>query len=179
MPERLYQLRFDGQFQPSPGHEVTPSGFDASFFNKRKRLGRFIAETTDYVQVTSPAAAAQYLQDNIYTPFDEFDQEEMWVLLLNAKNRITHSAMVYRGTVSQALIRTAEVLKPAVRVNASTLILSHCHPSGDPTPSPEDMETTKHLYSAAALLGIEILDHIIVGKDRWVSLKERGLPFYK
>jgi DNA repair protein RadC len=125
-----------------------------------------------------PAVAARYLMENIYTPFDKFDQEELWVLLLNNKNWITHEAMVYRGTINTMYVREAELLKEAVRVNAPALILSHCHPSTDPEPSPEDVQVTARTHQAAQMLGLELLDHIIVGgQDRWVSLKERGLGF--
>ena len=99
----------------------------------------------------------------------------MWVLLLNTKNRVTHEVMVYRGQVSTVLIREAELLKEAIRVNAPALILSHCHPSGDPTPSPEDVHVTSSVNKAASLLGITLMDHLVIGKDSWVSLKERGL----
>ena len=117
--------------------------------------------------------------ENIYTPFDAFDQEELWVLLLNTKNWVTHEAMVYRGTINTVQVREAELLKAAVRVNAPLLILSHNHPSADPSPSPEDVQVTVRANQAAGLLGLELLDHIIVGQDRWVSLKERGLGFDK
>ena len=69
------------------------------------------------------------------------------------------------------------MLKEAVRVNAPAIILSHCHPAGDPNPSPEDLHLTRMTCKAANLLGLSLLDHIIVGKDAWVSLKERGLGF--
>ena len=80
---------------------------------------------------------AQYLLTKAYVPFEDFGQEEMWVLLLDSKHQITHEVMVYRGQVGQISIRGAELLQEAVRVNAPALILSHCHPSTDPTPSPE------------------------------------------
>ena len=83
--------------------------------------------------------------------------------------------MVYRGQVSTTFVREAELLKEAVRVNAPALILSHCHPSGDSTPSPEDVHVTASVNKAASLLGITLMDHIVVGKSSWVSLKERGL----
>ena len=123
----------------------------------------------------SPSDATHYLLERFYTPLEDFDQEEMWVLLLNTKNRVTHEVMVYRGQVSTVLIREAELLKEAIRVNAPALILSHCHPSGDPTPSPEDVHVTSSVNKAASLLGITLMDHLVIGKDSWVSLKERGL----
>ena len=94
---------------------------------------------------------------------------------MNSKNKITHEAMVYRGTATTAYIRVAEIFKEAVRVNATGIILSHNHPSGRPDPSPEDIETTRRAKEAADILGIALEDHIIVGKDAWVSLREQGL----
>lgn len=192
MSKRLYQRRFDQHFNSTTSQDVTPEGFVELTFPTRLlkagrnrnipstqigNLGRFVREATSNVQVTSPKVAADYLQQNIFTPFEQFDQEEMWVLLLNTKNRITHEAMVYRGTLNSAVVRIAEIFKEAIRVNANGLILSHCHPSGDPTPSPEDVIITSQAKEAADLLSIAFEDHIIVGKDTWVSLREHGLGF--
>jgi DNA repair protein RadC len=182
-PERLYQLRFDENFKPTGPEDVTPPGFAGwnftDFTTRQERLGqrlaRFVYEVRQPIRVISSAEAARYLQDHIYSPFSEFSQEEMWALLLNTRNDVTHQAMVYRGTVNSVLVRATEILRPAVEVNAVSLILSHCHPSGDPTPSPEDVRVTQQLNQAASLLDLQLLDHIIVGKDHWVSLKERAL----
>ncbi|MBN1218754.1 MAG: hypothetical protein JXM69_07495 [Anaerolineae bacterium] len=142
-----------------------------------ENLGRFVRRVSEGVKIACPADLARYLQENIYTPFESFDQEELYALLLNNKNLITHEAMIYRGTINTVQIRAAEILKEAVRVNAPAFVLSHCHPSGDPTPSPEDVQVTRHLREVAALLDIELLDHIIVGHYGWVSLKQQGLGF--
>jgi len=177
MPERLYQLGFDKDLKPTVPQHVTPEDFAGLEFDKGEKLGRFVREVRERVCIKSPNDAAQYLLTEVYVPFEDFDQEEMWTLLLNAKNQVTHKVMVYRGQVGQISIRGAEPLKEAVRVNAPALILSHCHPSGDPTPSPEDVTITGLINEVANLLGLELLDHIVVGKDSWVSLKERGLGF--
>jgi DNA repair protein RadC len=177
MTERLYQLRFDEDLKPTVPQHVTPEGFAGLEFDKGEKLGRFVREVRERVCIKSPNDAAQYLLSKVYVPFEDFDQEEMWVLLLDNKCRITHEVMVYRGQVGQISIRGAELLKEAVRVNAPSLILSHCHPSGEPTPSPEDVTITGLISEVANLLGLELLDHIVVGKDSWVSLKERGLGF--
>ena len=177
MPERLLQLRFDEAFNHSVPQDVTPEGFTGLAFPEQERVSRFVREVRESVYVHSPADAAQHLLTKVYVPFADFDQEELWVLLLNAKLQITHEVMVYRGTVSTLLIRQAELLKEAVRLNAPIVILSHCHPSGDPTPSPEDVRMTRQVNEAADLLGLDLADHIIVGQDRWISLKERGLGF--
>jgi len=177
MPERIYQLGFGDNFKPTVPEDVTPEGFAGLEFDKGERLSRFVREAPDGVQIKTPSDAAQYLLEKIYTPFEDFDQEEMWVLLLNNKHRVTHEVMLYRGQVGSLNIREAELLKEAVRVNAPALILSHCHPSGDPTPSLEDVNVTSLANKAAGLLGLTLVDHLIVGKDSWVSLKERGLRF--
>ncbi|MBE7473172.1 MAG: hypothetical protein DPW09_33355 [Anaerolineae bacterium] len=105
------------------------------------------------------------------------DQEELWAVGLDIKNRVLNLAKVYRGNVNSSIIRTGEVLRDAVRHNAAAVIIAHNHPSGDPTPSPEDAQTTRSLREAAALLGIDLLDHLIICPGRWVSLKERSLGF--
>jgi len=84
---------------------------------------------------------------------------------------------VYRGTVNSINVRPAELFKEAVRVNAPALILSHVHPSGSTEPSPQDIRVTEEAIAAGKLLGIEVLDHIIVGKESWLSLKEKRLGF--
>ncbi len=125
----------------------------------------------------SPRDAAHHLIECIFTPFEQFEQEEFWVLLLNTKNRVTHEVMVYRGTTNTILVRVAEIFREAIRHNAVALILSHCHPSGDPTPSPEDVRLTQAVNEAASLVEIDVFDHIVLGDGRWISMKERGLGF--
>ena len=139
--------------------------------------GRFVRATEEDLSVRAPADAAHYLMSRIYTPFDKFEQEEFWVLLLNTKNRVTHEVMVYRGTVNTIYVRVAEVFREAIRHNSTYILLSHCHPSGDPTPSPEDVRVTEMVNEAGGLLDIHLLDHMVVGNGRWVSMKERGLGF--
>ena len=84
---------------------------------------------------------------------------------------------VYRGSVNTSLIRTAELFREAVRQNCPAVVLVHNHPSGDPTPSADDVAMTKQAVEAGKLLDIEVLDHIIIGQGRYVSLKEQGLGF--
>lgn len=193
MVERLYQARFelhDDRLELTTSQDVTPAHFHPLNFPTDHRdikprltikpateLGRFIREVVQTYNVTSPALAAQYLQENVFTPFEQCKQEELWVLCLNTKNRITHDTMVYRGNVNTSVVRIAEVFRPAVLLNAAAIVISHNHPSGDSSPSPEDVQVTRSINEAGQLLGIEVLDHIIIGQDRWVSLHERGLGF--
>ena len=122
---------------------------------------------------------------SINTPHDVYDllgpemsalaQEQLRVLLLNTRGQVVGQRTVYQGNVSSAIVRAAEVLRPAVLEAVPSIIVSHNHPSSDPSPSPEDVSITKDLAKAAKLLDIDLLDHIVIGGDRFVSLKERGL----
>lgn len=138
---------------------------------------RFVRALNERVAIQTPADAASHLQTKVFHPFAQFEQEEFWVLLLNTKNYVTHEAMVYRGTVNTMYVRVAEVFREAIRLNAVGIILSHCHPSGEPTPSPEDVRVTELAVEAGKLLEILVLDHIVIGAGRWVSMKERQLGF--
>ena len=102
-------------------------------------------------------------------------QEQLRVLLLNTRNLVVGQRVVYQGNVNSSMIRPAEVLRPAVMEAVPSIIISHNHPSGDPTPSPEDAAITRELAQAGKLLGIELLDHVVIGGEKFVSLKERGL----
>ena len=102
-------------------------------------------------------------------------QEQLRVLLLNTKNQVLGQRVVYQGNVNSSIVRPAEVLRPAVIEAVPSIIISHNHPSQDPTPSPEDAAITRDIAEAGKLLGIELLDHVVIGGERFVSLKERGL----
>ena len=102
-------------------------------------------------------------------------QEQLRVLLLNTRNQVVAQRIVYQGNVNSSVVRPAEVLRAAVIDNAPSIIVSHNHPSGDPTPSPEDVAITRDLVASAKLLGIDLLDHIVIAADRYVSLKEKKL----
>jgi DNA repair protein RadC len=104
-------------------------------------------------------------------------QEHLRVLLLNTRNQLLGVTEVYKGNVNAAVVRISELLREAVRQNAPCLILVHNHPSGDPSPSPDDVVLTKHAVEAGKLLDIEVLDHIIIGDKRFASLKQLGLGF--
>jgi DNA repair protein RadC len=105
-------------------------------------------------------------------------QEQMWVVVLNSKNRVLDAVHLYKGTLTSSAVRVAEVFKPAIAANGASIVLAHSHPSGDPTPSPEDVQVTAQAVKAGALLDIEVLDHVVIGHEgRFVSLKERGLGF--
>ena len=102
-------------------------------------------------------------------------QEQLRVLLLNTRNEVVGQRVIYQGNISSAIVRPAEVLRPAVMEAVPSIIVSHNHPSGDPDPSPNDVMITRKLKQAADLLDIDLLDHIVIGGKRHVSLKDRGL----
>ena len=102
-------------------------------------------------------------------------QEQLRVLLLNTRNEVVGQRVIYQGNVNSSVVRPAEVLRPAVVEAVPNIIVCHNHPSGDPTPSPEDVACTRDLTQAAKLLGVELHDHVVIGGKRFVSLKERGL----
>ena len=101
-------------------------------------------------------------------------QEQLRVLLLNTRNEVVGQRVIYQGNVNSAIVRPAEVLRPAVVESVPSIIVSHNHPSGDPTPSPEDVAITKDLAAAGKLLGVELLDHVVIGGDRFRSASRSG-----
>jgi DNA repair protein RadC len=123
--------------------------------------------------VKSPADAANLLVD-----MGTLQQEQMRALLLDTKNRVLSIHVVYAGSVNTTVIRVAELFKEAVRQNCAAIIIAHNHPSGDPTPSPEDAAVTGEIVKAGKILDIDVLDHLVIGTgNQFVSLKERGLGF--
>ncbi len=109
------------------------------------------------------------------TSVEEEAQEVFGILILSTRNKIVAVHEVSRGMLNSSLVHPREVFKPAVLHNAAAIVCFHNHPSGDPEPSKEDIKITKQLVEAGKIMGIEILDHIIVGDDGYVSLKERGV----
>jgi DNA repair protein RadC len=105
------------------------------------------------------------------------EQEELRVVLLNTKNQVMGMPAIYRGSVNTSLVRVSELFREAIRQNCPALIVVHNHPSGDPSPSPEDIQVTRQAVEAGKLLNIEVLDHLIIARQSYVSLKEQGLSF--
>ena len=106
------------------------------------------------------------------------DQEHLRVLLLNTRNEVLGIQEIYVGNVNSSVLRASEVFSPAVQANAPSIIVVHNHPSGDSAPRSQDVDITKELISAGKLLGIELLDHVVLGSaNRFVSLNERRLAF--
>ncbi len=123
--------------------------------------------------INSPADAAALVQYEM----SALEQEHLRVLLLDRRNKVMEVTEIYRGSVNSSQVRVGEVFKEAIRKNASGIIVVHNHPSGDPTPSPDDVAVTRAIVQAGKLLDVDVLDHLVIGQGRWVSLKERGLGF--
>lgn len=123
----------------------------------------------DGTPLVSPDQVEAYLSD-----LKSAAQECFIVIGLNTKNRVINKHMVSLGTVNSALVHPREVFRPLIQTSASNCIVAHNHPSGDPSPSSEDIKITRQLISAGEIMGIKVLDHIIIG-DTSLSLRESGL----
>ena len=117
------------------------------------------------------------IADRLVLQMGRLEREELRAVVLNAKNGVLRVVTVYQGNVSASLVRVGELFRDAVRLNASRVILVHNHPSGDPTPSPDDLHLTAEALAAGRLLDIDVLDHLVIGHDAWVSLRDRGVAF--
>ncbi|HQE93851.1 MAG TPA: DNA repair protein RadC [Anaerolineae bacterium] len=138
-------------------------------------LGRRLrVETPDeHYQIRVPSDAA-----NILTPLiGHQEQEHFVVLYLDTRNRVLDQEILYKGSLNTSLVRIGEVFRGAVRRQCAAVIVGHNHPSGDPTPSAEDIALTRRLVDAGKLLEVEVLDHVIIGHNRFVSLRERSVGF--
>lgn len=138
-------------------------------------LGARIARETPQEKpaVHSPADAANL----VLYEMGALDQEELWILLLDVRNRVMSTIKLYKGSTSSSQVRVGEIFKHAVRAAASSIIVIHNHPSGDPSPSPDDIAITRAITAAGKLLDIEVLDHLVIGAGRFTSMKEKGLGF--
>lgn len=135
---------------------------------------RLLVPEDERPQIRSPADAAAILQPLLM----HRDQEHLCVLLLDTRNRVMGEPIeIYHGSLNTSLIRVGEVFRAAIRANAAAIILSHNHPSGDPSPSPEDVAVTRAVVEAGKLLDMDCLDHVVIGSQRFISMKERGLGF--
>jgi len=115
--------------------------------------------------------------DRLILQMGRLEREELRVVLLDTKNHVLRVATVYQGNVSASLVRVGVLFRDAVRLNAAGVILVHNHPSGDPTPSPDDLHLTAEALAAGRLLDIQLLDHLVIGHDAYVSLRDRGVAF--
>ncbi|WP_340085019.1 DNA repair protein RadC [Siminovitchia sp. FSL H7-0308] len=135
-------------------------------------LGRRIGNLTynDRYIIRSPEDGANYVMNDMRF----LTQEHFVCLYLNTKNQVLHRQTIFIGSLNASIVHPREVFKEAFRRSAASIICFHNHPSGDPTPSREDIEVTNRLVECGKMMGIEILDHLIIGDNKYVSMKEKG-----
>ncbi|MBI4928658.1 MAG: DNA repair protein RadC [Anaerolineae bacterium] len=138
-------------------------------------LGRRLAiqEPEERAAIHHPGDAAELVRYEM----SALNQEHLRTILLDTRNRVITIEKVYVGSLNSSTVRVGELFKAAIQRSAASLIMVHNHPSGDPTPSPEDVALTRSVVQAGKLMDIEVLDHLVIGHNRYISLKERGLGF--
>nr|WP_308162222.1 DNA repair protein RadC [Bacillus sp. ISL-18] len=135
-------------------------------------IGRRIANLnyTDRYVIRSPEDGAKYVMNDMRF----LTQEHFVCLFLNTKNQVIHKQTVFIGSLNASIVHPREVFREALKRSAASIIALHNHPSGDPTPSKEDIDVTKRLVECGKIIGIDLLDHLIIGENKFVSLKEKG-----
>ncbi len=161
----------DGELEALPGVGAARAAQLVAAFELGRRL------MADWPTARWTIRSPRDIADRLLLQMGRLEREELRVVLLNTKNVVLRVSTVYQGNVSSSLVRVGELFRDAVRLNASGLILVHNHPSGDPTPSPDDLHLTAEALAAGRLLDIDVLDHLVVGHDAWVSLRDRGVSF--
>jgi len=173
--------RFDGDirrlYQAHPAELVKVKGINQTTAIRIKaalNLGlRLSLPNEERPVINSPADAAALVQYEMGL----LEKEHLRTLLLDRRNRVLEIVEIYQGSVNSSQVRVGEVFRPAIQRLASAIIVCHNHPSSDPTPSPDDVAVTRAIVQAGKLLDIDLLDHLVIGQGRWVSLKEKGLGF--
>lgn len=166
----LLRLPFDELKEVRGMGEAKAAQLKAALEMGRRLL---LAQPEERLQVRSPGDIANILN----LEMAGLEQEQLRLISLNTKNQVLKMQTVYKGTVNSSQLRIAEIYREAMRSNATSIIVAHNHPSGDPTPSPEDIRVTESLVQAGKLLEIDLLDHLVIGHQRWISMRERGLGF--
>lgn len=159
------------ELQQHPGIGSTRAAQVKAALELGRRL--LVAAPNERPQIRQAADAANLLMAEMSL----LSQEHLRTVLLDTRNRVIAIPTVYIGSLNAASVRIGEVFREAIRANAAAIMVIHNHPSGDPTPSPEDVHVTRQIVGAGSLMGIDVLDHLIIGRQRFVSLKERGLGF--
>jgi DNA repair protein RadC len=179
MPRRMSPMTVA---RPSPNEQLTflaPS--EAALVELVRQNLRLLAELRSTYQTAGGQTdgrivrSAEDVAALLAPEMEMLTQEQLRVILLDTRNRVLDVLTIYQGNVNSTIVRMAEVFREAIVVCAPNVILAHNHPSGDPSPSPEDASLTKQAVEAGRLLGIEVLDHIVIGRGRYVSLKDQGV----
>lgn len=133
-----------------------------------KRMNQYRSQ--DPYVIRSPQDGAEYVMEEMRI----LNQEHFVALFLNTKNQIIHRQTIFVGSLNASIVHPREVFREAVKRSSASIIVAHNHPSGDPAPSQEDIHVTRRLVEAGKMIGIEVLDHLIIGDRKFVSLKEKG-----
>lgn len=169
----LHQLARTNKAQLERIHGIgsAQAGRVLAFLELSRRLQVPAAE--EKVRITNPTDGANLLLPRLR----HLKQEELHVILLDTRNRVLATQLIYRGSLNTSVVRIGEIFRVAIEAPAAAIIVVHNHPSGDVSPSPEDISVTRHIAQAGELLSIQLLDHLIIGDGIFTSLKERGLGF--
>ncbi|AEH47020.1 RadC family protein [Parageobacillus thermoglucosidasius] len=133
-----------------------------------RRIHRLV--NNDRYVIRSPEDGAKYVMEDMRF----LSQEHFVAIYLNTKNQVIYRKTIFIGSLNASIVHPREVFKEAIKRSAASIICAHNHPSGDPTPSREDIDVTKRLAECGRIIGIELLDHLIIGDQKFVSLKEKG-----
>lgn len=133
-----------------------------------KRIHQYKPEER-YV-IRSPEDGADYVMEEMRS----LNQEHLVALFLNTKNQVIHQQTIFIGSLNASIVHPREIFREAVKRSAASVVCAHNHPSGDPSPSQEDIHVTRRLVEAGKIMGIELLDHLVIGNNRFISLKEKG-----
>lgn len=135
-------------------------------------LGRRMSQhkPNDRYVIRSPEDGADYVMEEMRN----LNQEHFVVLFLNTKNQIIHRQTIFIGSLNASIVHPREIYREAVKRSAASIICAHNHPSGDPAPSQEDIHVTRRLVESGKMIGIELLDHLVIGDRKFISLKEKG-----
>ncbi|WCF05938.1 DNA repair protein RadC [Paenibacillus thiaminolyticus] len=145
---------------------------------KRRRQAEKLLELVRRVMEEAPLRSISKPEDvyqTVAADMSALDKEHFVIILLDSKNRIISIETISVGTLNSAIVHPREVFKPAITKGAASIICVHNHPSGDPTPSPEDICLTEILIDAGKIIDIDVLDHIVIGTEGYISLREQGL----
>lgn len=167
---------------------VDPSVSCESYSRKKRKLDSTMAKISElHAELNAQLYRNPTERPAVHSPKDVveiidpfigcLDHEELWVIDLDTRNRVMSLVKLYQGSVNSSQVRVCEVFRQAIIENSPGIVVIHNHPSGDTSPSPEDINLTRALVQAGKLLGIDVLDHIVVAYGRFISLKERNLGF--
>lgn len=171
-PDAVREVTVAPAAQPEPSHNSSKTFFALVPIYSVKLVRMDTLAMRERIKINGPHDAVALLQKYLHG----VDREHFVIVMLDTKGQVIGISTVSIGDISSAIVHPREVFKPAILASAASILLGHNHPSGDPTPSPEDAAVTRRLCEVGELLGIEVVDHVVIGDPgRFVSLKEKGL----